>query len=365
MRNSASWMQHYLACENVTIHGIKVTNHANLNNDMMDIDGCRNVVISDCIGDTDDDGITLKSTSERVTENITISNCVISSHCNAVKAGTESTGGFRNIVINGVVIKPSSVTTVKSGRPGGISGVSLEVVDGGVMEGVSVSNLVIDGPEVPIFVRLANRGRKHWEGAPQPGIGSMKDIALSHINAYNVKSIGCSVTGLPGHVIDGIDLSDIRISFSGGVRTMPKLTVDELADQYPEATMFGTLPSYGFYIRHVSGLRMNRVDTRCDQADVRPALMLSDVADAKIANLDAEVYNGAGSALILENVQDFTLRSSSLQGTAGTLLRLLGERNENIAAVGNDLKGVQNICEPTDPGQSVVHASGNHFSGKQ
>jgi polygalacturonase len=65
--------------------GIKVYNHANYNNDMMDIDGCKYVIISDCFGNTDDDGITLKSTSNRITENGTITNCVISRHCNAIK----------------------------------------------------------------------------------------------------------------------------------------------------------------------------------------------------------------------------------------------------------------------------------------
>ncbi|MGE5810347.1 MAG: glycoside hydrolase family 28 protein, partial [Ignavibacteria bacterium] len=48
MKNSAMWMQHYLACDYLTVRGIKVYNHANQNNDMIDIDGCRNVIVSDC-----------------------------------------------------------------------------------------------------------------------------------------------------------------------------------------------------------------------------------------------------------------------------------------------------------------------------
>ena len=92
LRNSAFWMQHYLGCEYVLIDGIRVWNHSNKNNDMMDIDGCKNVTVCNVIGDSDDDGITIKSTSPLVSENITITNCVISSHCNALKFGTESTG---------------------------------------------------------------------------------------------------------------------------------------------------------------------------------------------------------------------------------------------------------------------------------
>jgi polygalacturonase len=104
LRNSAMWMQHYLACEDLTVSGIKVFNHANQNNDMIDIDGCRNVIISDCYGDTDDDALTFKSTSPYTCENITVTNCILSSHCNAIKCGTESTGGFKNITISNCVI---------------------------------------------------------------------------------------------------------------------------------------------------------------------------------------------------------------------------------------------------------------------
>ena len=66
----------------------------------MDIDGCRYVTVSNVTGDSDDDGITIKSTSPSIAENITITNCILSSHCNALKFGTESTGGFRNITID-------------------------------------------------------------------------------------------------------------------------------------------------------------------------------------------------------------------------------------------------------------------------
>jgi polygalacturonase len=359
MRNSASWMQHYLACDDVIIRGIKVYNHINLNNDMMDIDGCRNVVISDCVGDTDDDAITLKSTSERITENISISNCILSSHCNAIKAGTESTGGFRNITISNMVVRPSSVVTKMAGRPWGISGISLEVVDGGVMEGISISNVVIDGPEVPIFIRLGNRGRKHWEGAPQPGVGSMRGISLSHVTAYNVKTTGCSITGITGYDVEDVTLYDIRLRFTGGVDKDVSTDVEELADQYPEALMWGILPSYGFYVRHVRGLRMQGVSLNTQQDDVRPAVHFSDVIDARIENSDMTISASARSAIVLEKVVGLSLSGSVVKGTAGALFRLLGDQNGRISAVGNDLRNVRTICDPGTAHGKVVYTSGN------
>lgn len=108
LKNSGCWMQHYLACNRLRIDGIKVFNRNNYNNDALDIDGCHDVIVKGIMADSDDDGITLKSTSPRLCENVRISDCVVSSHCNAVKLGTETNGGFRNINISGIVVKPSS-----------------------------------------------------------------------------------------------------------------------------------------------------------------------------------------------------------------------------------------------------------------
>ncbi|MDE6582417.1 MAG: hypothetical protein K2K47_07820, partial [Duncaniella sp.] len=108
LKNSGCWMQHYLACDRVKISGITVINRNNYNNDALDLDGCHDVTVSDMIADSDDDAITLKSTSPRLCEDIVISNCVVSSHCNAIKLGTESNGGFRNIIIRGLAVKPSA-----------------------------------------------------------------------------------------------------------------------------------------------------------------------------------------------------------------------------------------------------------------
>ena len=99
LQNSAMWMQSYIRCDRLRIENITIFNHSNKNNDMIDIDGCRDVVIRGVIGDTDDDGITFKSTCDRISENITVSDCILSSHCNALKFGTETTAGFRNVTI--------------------------------------------------------------------------------------------------------------------------------------------------------------------------------------------------------------------------------------------------------------------------
>jgi polygalacturonase len=285
LQNSAMWMQHYLACDDVKISGITVINHCNKNNDMMDIDGCRNVVIENCKGDTDDDGLTLKSTSPRACENIVISNCVLSSHCNAIKMGTESVGGFKNITITNCVIKPSAQKQVIYGLPEGISGISLEVVDGGVMEEVFISDVTMDGPEVPLFIRLGNRARPHMEGLAAPPVGRLENIRIEKIEARNVGNTGCSITGIPGFDVKNIKLSHFKLEFPGGVKKKEveeeEEVVPELEELYPEATMFGRLPASVFYLRHVEGIEISDVRVTFREVEKREPLVAEDVSGLK------------------------------------------------------------------------------------
>jgi polygalacturonase len=291
MQNSAMWMQHYLACDGLIIDGIRVYNHCNQNNDMIDIDGCRDVIISNCSGDTDDDALTFKSLSPNPCENIVVSNCVLSSHCNAIKCGTESTGGFKNFTITNCVIKPSADTTPIFGLPGGTSGISLEVVDGGIMDGIAISNISMDGPEVPLFIRLGNRARKHIPGAPDPGVGSLKNITINNVIAKNTGKTGCSITGIPGHPVQNVRLSNLILEFPGGVvYPASPSDVPELEDHYPEGTMFGELPSYGFYIRHAGNISITDSRAWCLHNDARPALYSEDVDGLNLSGWEAGKY---------------------------------------------------------------------------
>ena len=253
---------------------------------MIDIDGCKDVVIRGCVGDTDDDGLTLKSTSPRACENVSISNCILSSHCNAIKLGTESTGGFKNITITDCVVKPSSKEEVIYGLSKGISGISLEVVDGGIMDGVLISNVVIDGPEVPLFIRLGNRARPHMEGIEGPGVGELKNIRIEDLVVMNGGSTGCSITGIPGFPVRNITLSNIAMDLVGGEEAQdPRKKVPELEDLYPEATMFGVLPASILYMRHVDQINLYEIFVTLQNPDKRIPLIAEDVKGVEYAEI--------------------------------------------------------------------------------
>lgn len=302
LKNSGCWMQHYLACDRLKIEGIKVQNRNNYNNDALDLDGCHDVIVQGMIADSDDDAITLKSTSPRLCENIRISDCVVSSHCNAVKLGTETNGGFRNINISGIVVKPSSDQSSQFfGAPSkiGTSALSLEIVDGGVMENVNVSDFTVEGTESPIFIRLGNRGRGYKlrnagtglsgngnedtiiELIPIDHVGTIDGIHLDNFQIRNAGPVGCSITGLPGHPVKNIWLSNITLRHKGGVKAADLAAINdsirnEKEKAYPEATMWGNLPAKGFYIRHARGVHLNNIYVETAETDVRPDFMRTD-----------------------------------------------------------------------------------------
>ena len=289
LKNSGCWMQHYLACDRILIDGIKVFNRNNYNNDALDLDGCHDVIVTNMIADSDDDGITLKSTSPRLCENIRISDCVVSSHCNAVKLGTETNGGFRNINISGIVVKPSSDQQEKFfGQWIGSSAISLEIVDGGVLENVNVSDVTIEGTESPIFVRLGNRGRGYLSDGkdmekivPVDHVGRIKGIRLDNIQIRHAGSMGCSITGLPGYPVEDVWLSNITLHHQGGVTADELVHIhdtikDEKEKAYPEATMWGNLPAKGFFVRHARNVHFSNVVVATEQPDVRPDIVRVD-----------------------------------------------------------------------------------------
>lgn len=276
LKNSGCWMQHYLACDRVKIHGITVINRNNYNNDALDLDGCHNVTVSDMIADSDDDGITLKSTSPRLCEDITISNCVVSSHCNAIKLGTETNGGFRNIIVRGVVVKPSADQSSRYfGLPTGHSAISLEIVDGGTMSNVDIADITITGTESPIFIRLADRRRPYAENAPIDKVGSISGIRLHDILIDGAGPTGCSITGIEGHPVTDVQISDVTMRHAGG-QPVTAAPADEKIAEYPEATMWGILPAKGFWLNHTRNVTFRNVNVITDAPDARPLFVATD-----------------------------------------------------------------------------------------
>ncbi len=99
MMESGFWMMHILNCDSVSVNAITIFNHGNSNNDGINLDCVKNAWVRNCIVDSSDDGIAIKSTGNKYTENILVEDCTLRTLARGIKIGTESVGGFRNIII--------------------------------------------------------------------------------------------------------------------------------------------------------------------------------------------------------------------------------------------------------------------------
>jgi polygalacturonase len=300
LRNSASWMESYIACDDLTIRGIHVDNHVNWNNDAIDIDSCRHVRIRDVAANTDDDGLCFKGTSLRPTQDVVVENCSFRSYCNSLKFGTDSQGGLLDVRVRNLDLgqPPAGSPPPWKGRPPlGISGMSWEVVDGGTLRNLVVDRIKIHGTKAPIFLRLADRGR-HLKGNPPPPPGVMRDVTISNVQGEGAGPMGCPIAGISGHRIENLTLRNIRISFAGGGKKEDTLRrFKENPKDYPEAIRFAPrLPAFGLFCWHVKGLTLDNVRLTTVAADPRPDVALEDALDVTIdgRKVDPAVKETAG-----------------------------------------------------------------------
>lgn len=305
--------------DNFTIDNVKI----DTNRDGIDLDACKNVRVSNCtVNSPFDDGICPKSSFAlgyaRATENVTITNCQVSGYdegtmldgtykrefrnqngtfspTGRIKFGTESNGGFKNITIDNCVFDYCR-------------GLALESVDGALLEDVTISNITMrDVANCPIFMRLGSRMR----GPAGPPVGTLRRVTLSNIVVYNAEPKYASIiSGIPGHDVEDITLSNIRIYYKGGgTKQQAALDPPEKETDYPEPTMFGEIPAYGFFVRHVRGLDMRGVKISYLQDEARAPFVFSDAKSVDLRDISARRATGVPS-FILKNVKDFSVQQS-------------------------------------------------------
>lgn len=307
--------------DNFTIDNLKM----DTNRDGMDIDCCNNVRISNCtINAPWDDAICLKSSFglgfAKATQNVTITNCLVSGYdlgtfydgtykrnewkrvpdrvgpTGRIKFGTESNGGFKNITISNCVFEFCR-------------GLALETVDGGLLEDVSISNITMrDIVNSPLYLRLGARMRS----PDSLSHGSLRRIKISNIIVYNADSHFASIiSGIPGNPIEDVELNNIRIWYRpmDSSFSMIPLIVPENEKDYPEPAKMGIMPAYGFFIRHVKGIKLTNVEVSYLGKEIRPALIMDDVKGAELFRIKAQTVPGTKS-IILKNVEGFSIQHS-------------------------------------------------------
>ena len=346
LRNSAMWTFRMAYCDGLRVQGINIYAHGNFNNDGLDIDS-KNVIVSDCRIDCDDDALCFKSDrSDFDVEHVTVTNCILSSNCNAIKFGTASNAGFRNISISNCVIHKASENNIRNWKSirgvaadtTVISGIALEVVDGGFMDQVVISNITMRDVQTPLFIRLGSRKTA----------GSLKNIIISGITAYSQSLITSSITGIPGHKVENVTLRDMVFYYNGGADADDaNRPVPENEKAYPENRMFGTaLPAYGLYVRHARNLTVENFQCFTLNPDARPAFVFDDVQNFSLNNFQASRPSGDLALIRLIQSSDIYISRFRAPQTAIPLfLQVTGEQSKNISVFDNDFSRVSKIID--------------------
>lgn len=320
--NGACWIQDYNNCTNVILDSIKVVSNTYWNNDGIDIVDCKDVRITNSFVNCDDDGICLKSSNRKSRcENIYIGNCTVRSSASALKFGTASWGGFKNVTVR-------DITVYDTYR----SAIALEAVDGGVLEDIDIRNVKATNTGNAIFIRLGHRNKDSV-------ISSLRNVYIANVKAeipigkpdrgYPMEGpvvnpphnlFPASITGIPGHAIQNVKLENIEIVYGGDAKketaffaTDTLERVPEREADYPEFSMFGELPASAFYVRHATGIEMNNVKISYKKSDFRTAFVFDDVDDLKLQNLKVSAVKGT-AAIILNKVSNPKIDTSVPKG---------------------------------------------------
>ena len=241
-------------------------------------DNSKNVRIHDCDVETGDDGIVFKSsyTLNRldVCKDIHVWNCRIKSRCNAIKFGTETNGGFMNILIENIDMRETRIT-----------GVSVESVDGAIVDGVTIRNVTMKNVNAPLFVHIGRRMR----GPEGLQIGKIRNVTFENITAegpyeeydiipwnyFSFKAndtrqkpwvfgvaesfddtnsgntaesdwqMTSNICGLVESPLENIVLKNVHFKLDGGVKKCNMVVPEEACD-YPEVFVYGRiLPAKG------------------------------------------------------------------------------------------------------------------------
>lgn len=285
LRSSANWGLSLHLCQQVQLRHLDIENRAYWNNDGIDLTDCQHVLVADCHINSADDRVCLKSYhADSECYDIEIARCNIRSSASAVKFGTASWGGFRKVYVHDIKVSDTFR-----------SAIAIESVDGAQIDSVLVERVEAHNTGNPIFMRLGQRAGDRK--------GSLRNVVIRDLTcqvpfgrpdeAYDLRGpevdffhnpFPSSICGIPGNCIEHITLQDIKIIYPGratkGMAYIPlwrKHDVPEQIGKYPEFTMFGELPAWGFYLRHVRDITFKNVQLSVADDDFRPAIVEEDV----------------------------------------------------------------------------------------
>lgn len=320
MIESTDWTLHFKWCERAFVDGVYIFSslEQGVNADGIDIDGSKDVVVSNCTIITGDDSIVLKSTitgeDYRACENITVTNCSLVSTSTGLKLGTESHGDFRHITFSNCVIRNSN------------RGLSIVVRDGATVSDVLFSNITIEcdrkhfnwwGNGDPIWLVLKRR-------FPDSKLGKIQNVTFQNIQA---RGQGTSkIEGYPGEqMLENIRLYNVQLTL-------------EAEDKPDKRT------THGFEAHDVDGLILSDFTINWDNTKGMEPKWDAAVALQQVMNVEMDRVRGKqaakGSAIRLTDVQNAYITNTLPQPGTATLFEVSGAESRNLVFRDNDPMGI-------------------------
>jgi hypothetical protein len=346
--DSPYWTLFFLGCEDVHVRGLSITNPPGTRNgDGIDIDCCRNVTVSDCTVFTGDDSLTIRGNPRALgnpmpCENVTVTNCVFASPCNAIRVGVGE-GWIRNCSISNIVV-PQARTGI-----GIMCRYSDRMPRGTRIESVAFSDFTMDCV-LPVQVIVG-------AGAAHPG--GLHDVSFSR---FRVRAeAGMYLGGNPDLPIEGLRLQDWDLRLDGGTNNAD--FVDTVPYPYsihgcPGFDGGPALPCavYGTHLRDVlvGGLTLRWGD-RLGKV-WRDGLRFDQVEGLRIdtASLKQPGSNG-GAAIHCRQTTGITVSGCEAQPGTTDFLHIEGGGTDTCAVLGNQLMD----AERPITSDGAVRESGN------
>jgi hypothetical protein len=315
--HSPLWNVRLNDCDRVQVHGVYIYSdlERGVNADGIDVVSSRNVTISDSVIETGDDAIVLKAIGRdgqpaRPTENVTVTNCILTSSSTALMIGTETQADIRHVHFTNCVIRNSN------------KGFGINVQDGGTVSDVVISNLTIE------------TGRRHWnwwgsaemckfvlkKRTPESRLGAIRDIAIDGIVAHPRGT--STIVGHAEQPLENIRISNVAMAM------LPEDAVDKRA-------------THALLVDHVRGLRVRDLSVRWSSQPTEPAwgsaLVLRRVSDFEVNGFEGRqgLETSDAAAIVLDDASDGAILDA--KGTAGCrrLVHVQGSGTRDILVRGS------------------------------
>ena len=304
---SRSWTINPYACKRLVIDGVYVYSSAKEGvwADGIDPDGCQDVRVVNSTIETGDDAIVLWSSKiwgpALPTENVTVTNCRLSSASSALKFCDGNCNAVRRVTIDNVVITNSN------------RGLTFMVFDGGVVEDVLISNISIEtrrfdwfwwGDGDPIHFNIKRRSeidgtkRNH-----EPPAGKIRNVSISNVIAHGTGT--STINGHPDSWLEDIHLDNVRLCVAHDPAAPYENTRTAIALR--QARNFSIKDSQvrwdephsatwrsGLTAEDVEDLRLNTLDVEAAPASTAPVVELTNANRATLQSLRAETIHLAG-----------------------------------------------------------------------